>query len=454
MLRPLAVSTFSLLIAFAFPDGAADNRKPVPSKTDVDAAALKVREVFRSDFAKTKDYERIAFANRLLELATKTNDDVPVRYAILKEAEALADKAGDAVLFLSIARRIAADFRVSLREACGDHTLTAALAGRAVAKEQIQALVDLLDIEIDAGDFASALRWVHGLDAIVRKSALPDLIAVMQVRSKSVRSLRDEFAELEAARKKLASDPADKSANACVGRFECFVRRNWAEGLAQLLLGEERKFADAATKDIGAGSGEAAAKLLAAEAWIKIAANVTPLEKASIEKRALDLCREALPDLKGLDQIAAENHVKELSKASLPNDVPAERKTVAPKTKSDFVSLFNGKDLRGWKVYHNLKQRWHVEDGVIIGTGPAPFSLLGTDRRDFENFHLRVETMRSEGGNSCIELPNGLRTTISGTKPPVPTQKGLTGDLLKSEDVLFRGTKTPQSLRGLGMCTK
>src|SRR5262249_6607228 len=37
---------------------------------------------------------------------------------------------------------------------------------------------------------------------------------------------------------------------------------------------------------------------------------------------------------------------------------------------ADFVPLFNGKDLTGWKTHPDQPGDWKVENGVLIGRGP------------------------------------------------------------------------------------
>ena len=63
-----------------------------------------------------------------------------------------------------------------------------------------------------------------------------------------------------------------------------------------------------------------------------------------------------------------------------------------------FVSLFNGKDLTGWKRHeglpgHGLAGKWMVEDGAIVGVQEPPgkggfLSTLGK----YQDFELRLET--------------------------------------------------------------
>jgi len=92
-----------------------------------------------------------------------------------------------------------------------------------------------------------------------------------------------------------------------------------------------------------------------------------------------------------------------------------------------WVSLFNGKDLTGWKLHPEPNPRaiaevirkeangtllayharttegpevplWRVENGIMIGSGPA--SHLFSERGDYQNFHYRIEAMINDRGNS------------------------------------------------------
>jgi hypothetical protein len=108
---------------------------------------------------------------------------------------------------------------------------------------------------------------------------------------------------------------------------------------------------------------------------------------------------------------------------------PAPQATADDKKDDDkgWVQLFNGKDLTGWKLHPEpnkgaikeviAKEKdgkllayygktkdgkevplWRVEDGVLIGSGPA--SHLFSKRDDYENFRYRVEAMINDKGNS------------------------------------------------------
>jgi len=64
-----------------------------------------------------------------------------------------------------------------------------------------------------------------------------------------------------------------------------------------------------------------------------------------------------------------------------------------------WVSLFNGKDLTGWKWHPDSPGKWEVKDGCIVGSGEKA-SHLFTERNDFENFEYRIEAKINDKGNS------------------------------------------------------
>jgi hypothetical protein len=90
----------------------------------------------------------------------------------------------------------------------------------------------------------------------------------------------------------------------------------------------------------------------------------------------------------------------------------------------DFVPLFNGKDLTGWKTHPSAPGMWSVEDGCIVGKGKA-VSHLFSEKGDYENFHYRVVAKISDKGNSGQYFrtafgggyPKGYEAQINSTFP-------------------------------------
>jgi len=91
-------------------------------------------------------------------------------------------------------------------------------------------------------------------------------------------------------------------------------------------------------------------------------------------------------------------------------DKQAKTSTQSP-TEVKEISLFNGKDLTGWKVYGT--EKWYVEDGLLVcESGPdEQYGYLLTENQ-YDNFDLSVDFKQEANGNSGIFF----RSTVDGTK--------------------------------------
>jgi hypothetical protein len=82
----------------------------------------------------------------------------------------------------------------------------------------------------------------------------------------------------------------------------------------------------------------------------------------------------------------------------------AQDKKDAPKPDGEgFYSLFNGKDLDGWKASEN-PTTFKVEEGLLVVHGPRAhlFYVGPVNNHDFKNFHLKVEAYTFPKANGGI----------------------------------------------------
>jgi hypothetical protein len=70
-----------------------------------------------------------------------------------------------------------------------------------------------------------------------------------------------------------------------------------------------------------------------------------------------------------------------------------------------WTSLFNGKDLTGWKPNENI-ETFSVKDGAIVAHGPRSHCFYVGDFRnhEFKNFELKVDVMTLPGSNGGIYI--------------------------------------------------
>ncbi|MEM7474448.1 MAG: DUF1080 domain-containing protein [Planctomycetota bacterium] len=76
--------------------------------------------------------------------------------------------------------------------------------------------------------------------------------------------------------------------------------------------------------------------------------------------------------------------------------------SLAQEKDEGWIELFNGKDLKGWKVTKENPESWKVEDGQLVCNGPrAHLFYVGQDKA-FTDFHFKAEVKTTKGSNSGI----------------------------------------------------
>ena len=103
--------------------------------------------------------------------------------------------------------------------------------------------------------------------------------------------------------------------------------------------------------------------------------------------------------------------------------------------KEEWVNLFNGKDLSGWKQL-NGKAKYEVKNGEIIGTTVAnePNSFMATEK-DYGDFILELEYNVPQGMNSGIQFrslskPDYMNGRVHGYQFEVdPSERAWTGGI-------------------------
>ena len=114
---------------------------------------------------------------------------------------------------------------------------------------------------------------------------------------------------------------------------------------------------------------------------------------------------------------------------------PTLKRTGAPKW-SKPISLFNGKDLTGWRMSSpNSPTVWRVENGILVSPGEGP-ELINDSK--FEDFKLHVEFNCGPNSNSGVYLRGRYEVQIetdSIEEPPSHHTGGVYGFLAPSPEL-------------------
>lgn len=96
------------------------------------------------------------------------------------------------------------------------------------------------------------------------------------------------------------------------------------------------------------------------------------------------------------------------------------------------TSLFNGKNLDGWKIHGT--EKWYVEKGKLIcESGPdAKYGYLSTEK-SYKDFELTLQFYLLANGNSGVFFRSSIEgTKIAGWQAEVEPAGGETGGIYES----------------------
>jgi Domain of Unknown Function (DUF1080) len=103
-----------------------------------------------------------------------------------------------------------------------------------------------------------------------------------------------------------------------------------------------------------------------------------------------------------------------------------------------FVSLFDGKDLNGWKLIGGHGPGYVVQDGRIVCPADGGGNLF--TEKEYGNFVLRFEFLLTPGANNGI----GIRAPYEGDA----AYKGMEIQILDDSDQVYKGKIRPEQYHG------
>jgi len=83
----------------------------------------------------------------------------------------------------------------------------------------------------------------------------------------------------------------------------------------------------------------------------------------------------------------------------------ADEKKLAETDKDGFVSIFDGKTLKGWKALpEKTAPAWTVEDGMIVGDGDKGIGYLTFENKEIADLEIKFSYRFPDEGNSGISI--------------------------------------------------
>jgi DNA-binding beta-propeller fold protein YncE len=232
---------------------------------------------------------------------------------MLRVARDLAIQAGDLANTQKAVQILIADFQVDpveyRLEALEKLVPTASVANIAPLVKQALAMSDEFS-QADRNE--AAIRAATVSVQAARRTKDVALLKRATVQAESLAKHEEALATVKGAMAILEKSPLDDAANLAVGKYHCFVKRNWTRGLPILALGGSSNLAKLAHQDLLAKTPVAC--IAAADGWFEEAEQASGLEKSALRRRAYELYVGNSSELTGINAKKVAVRVEALEK--------------------------------------------------------------------------------------------------------------------------------------------
>jgi parallel beta-helix repeat protein len=276
------------------------------------AKALEIaKQVFDEDYKDRKADARRALVRKLLKQADDPANDAAMQYVLLTEAARIAAEVGDADTALDSAARKASRFEDDPLRLKLD---VLSVASRAIAGPDGQTSLaekwtSLADEAVSAESFDVAEKAAASAVSAAHKTKNKELTLRTFQEQQRIKATARLFAATVNGGKTLKANPDDPEANSALGRYKCFVKGQWDDGLAHLTKVDATDLKAAAEADIAAPK-DANDQAALGDMWYQLAKQEKDvLGKTSLQARARHWYTLALPKLAGMDRAKVEGHL-------------------------------------------------------------------------------------------------------------------------------------------------
>ena len=229
-----------------------DSKASIPAPAAQKKSETLIREIFADQYASKDPMQRRLLAERLLEEAMRSQDDLTVCFVLLRESRDMAGGLADIDTAFRAIDRMNELFLVK----SADLKFKVLQAARRSARSPSDILVlatghhQVFWEALEANEFTLAARAGKDMERLARSAKNTELAREAAGLAKAIPDLKREFEKVEKAQLTLSITPRDPAANLTLGRFWCFVKKDWERGLRCLALCGKPGLALAARKEL------------------------------------------------------------------------------------------------------------------------------------------------------------------------------------------------------------
>ncbi|HUQ67898.1 MAG TPA: LamG domain-containing protein [Planctomycetaceae bacterium] len=295
----------------AEPDG--PSRQPVPNPAVLMQAVNSLKSLYATDYSRAAKAggSKLVLAKKLLETAAETRNEPISKYAALTEAKRLSLEVGDVATAFQSVELMTTEYELSALTEKTSIIEQLGSAGSTVStlRELAKKLPSALEETASAEDFRSAKK-IHSVAVEAARRLGDNAFSNRLDRAKTdLEGIELQFAEYTEAKKSLARDPRDKSANRIVGLYLGLRRDNWEEGEKHILLAQDDVLHPLFVRQCSP-PGDASEQGALADAWWDWALLQKGISKSQARELAVSWYRLCQVGLAGLARTRADDRLK------------------------------------------------------------------------------------------------------------------------------------------------
>ncbi|MBN1257570.1 MAG: hypothetical protein JXA52_07680 [Planctomycetes bacterium] len=290
-----------------------EDRLPIPDIQAQKAAEAEIKDIFKREYASSrKQSERRALGRTLFAEAKEEEPGSASHFVLLREARRLAVSTGDLSTALAAGSKLSQLYCIDSMQA--KENVLAYLGPRvskAESEDLVKGCLSLAEEAIAADQYEIAENMAKTAMESARINKHLRLYQIAKARINEIVYLQEEFKQLSNANQTLVDKPDDPEANYIVGKFSCFIKGKWDEGLPLLAKGNNETLQQLAEQELSE-TLTSSERVEIAEAWFKLA-EIQRKRRAKLQltKQALRHYRAAVNELQGLEQTRVEKRIAE-----------------------------------------------------------------------------------------------------------------------------------------------
>ena len=292
-------------------------RLAVPTSAAQAAVRKVMKEVFAEQLADRSISARRKLTTALLAQADKSNDALVDQFVLLAAAIDSAVDAVDLPAAIRAADKMSEKFEVeglSVKSEAALHIGPKSVSPDQAA-ENVIAAIELSDELARVDDYVIAIRVCSALQPQTAGSA--PLRSLLQQHIRDLGAQRDAAERFARDLAKLSASPNDPAANLAAGKYVCFVKGDWENGLPMLAKSSDAALKTLAAEELIREKSPEATLQTADHWWDTSGKQAYRLYRSSLIAHAAAIYRQLLDKSSGLQKTKIEQRLEEASRLLL-----------------------------------------------------------------------------------------------------------------------------------------